>query len=144
MAKQLHVFVENKPGRLKAITDNLQKININIRAFAIQDRGDYGLMKLIVSNPEQAHLSLADMGCACALKEVLAISIPDRPGNLHRLLDALAAGDINIVDAHGFVLQPNQKGICILEIENLTQTNAEQVVRKAGFDILDDEALNNL
>jgi hypothetical protein len=144
MAKQLHVFVENKPGRLKAITDNLQKIGINIRAFAIQDRGDYGLMKLIVSNPEQAHLSLADTGCACALKDVLAISIPDRPGNLHRLLDALAAGDINIVDAHGFVLQPNQKGICILEIENLAQTNAEEMVRKAGFDILDDEALNNL
>ncbi len=144
MAKQLHVFVENKPGRLKAITDNLQKIGINIRAFAIQDRGDYGLMKLIVSNPEQAHLSLADIGCACALKEVLAISIPDKPGNLHRLLDALAAGDINIVDAHGFVLQPNQKGVCILEIENLAKTNAEEVVRKAGFDILDDDALNNL
>jgi hypothetical protein len=100
--------------------------------------------KFIVSNPEQAHLSLADMGCACALKDVLAISIPDKPGNLHRLLDVLAAGGINIVDAHGFVLQPNQKGICILEIENLAQTNAEQVVRKAGFDILDDDALNNL
>ncbi|MBU1260637.1 MAG: hypothetical protein KJ757_04615 [Planctomycetes bacterium] len=144
MAKQLHVFVENKPGRLKAITDNLQKIGINIRAFSIQDRGDYGLMKLIVSDPEQAHLSLADMGCACALKDVLAISIPDRPGNLHKLLNALAAGDINIVDAHGFVLQPDQKGICILEIENLAQTNAEEVVRKAGFDILDDDAINNL
>ncbi|PKL50046.1 MAG: hypothetical protein CVV39_01925 [Planctomycetes bacterium HGW-Planctomycetes-1] len=144
MAKQLHIFVENKPGRLKAITDNLQKIGINIRAFAIQDRGDYGLMKLIVSDPEQAHLSLADMGCACALKDVLAISIPDKPGNLHKLLDALAVGDINIVDAHGFVLEPNQKGVCILEIENLAKTNAEEVVRKAGFDILDDDALNNL
>jgi hypothetical protein len=144
MAKQLHIFVENKPGRLKAITDNLQKIGINIRAFAIQDRGDYGLMKLIVSDPQQAHLSLADMGCACALKDVLAISIPDQPGNLHRLLDALAEGGINIVDAHGFVLQPNQKGVCILEIENLAKTNAEEVVRKAGFDILDDDALNNL
>jgi hypothetical protein len=144
MAKQLHIFVENKPGRLRAITDNLQKVGINIRAFAIQDRGDYGLMKLIVSNPEQAHLSLADMGCACALKDVLAVSIPDKPGNLHRLLTALVDGSINIVDAHGFVLQPNQQGICVLEIENLAQTNAEQVVRKAGFDVLDDERLNNL
>jgi hypothetical protein len=144
MAKQLHIFVENKPGRLRAITDNLQKVGINIRAFAIQDRGDYGLMKLIVSNPEQAHLSLADMGCACALKDVLAVSIPDKPGNLHRLLTALVDGNINIVDAHGFVLQPNQQGICVLEIENLAQTNAEQVVRKAGFDVLDDDRLNNL
>lgn len=144
MAKQVHIFVENKPGRLKAITDNLQKVGINIRAFAIQDMGDYGLMKLIVSNPKQAHLALADMGCACALKDVLAISIPDRPGNLHRLLSAFVAGSINIVDAHGFVLQPNQQGICILEIENLAQTNAEQVVREAGFDVLDDDQLNNL
>jgi hypothetical protein len=144
MAKQIHIFVENKPGRLKAITDNLQKVGINIRAFAIQDRGDYGLMKLIVSNPKQAHLSLADMGCACALKDVLAVSIPDRPGNLHRLLSALVAGGINIVDAHGFVLQPNRQGVCILEIENLAQTNAEQVVREAGFDVLDDDQLNNL
>lgn len=144
MAKQLHIFVENKPGRLRAITDNLQKIGINIRAFAIQDRGDYGLMKLIVSDPEQAHLSLADMGCACALKDVLAISIPDKPGNLHRLLDVLAADGINIIDAHGFVLEPNQKGVCILEIENFAKMNAEDVVRKAGFDILDDDALNNL
>ena len=60
MAKQLHIFVENSPGRLKAITENLQKIGANIRAFAIQDRGDFGLMKLIVSDPEQAHLALAD------------------------------------------------------------------------------------
>ncbi len=144
MAKQLHIFVENKPGRLKTITESLQKIGINIRAFAIQDRGDYGLMKLIVSDPRQAHLSLADMGCACALKDVLAVSIPDRPGNLHRLLGALADGGINIIDAHGFVLQPNKQGICVIEIENLAQTNAEQVVRKAGFDVLDDDQLNNL
>jgi hypothetical protein len=144
MAKQLHIFVENKPGRLRAITDNLQKVGINIRAFAIQDRGDYGLMKLIVSNPKQAHLSLAEMGCACALKEVLAVSIPDQPGNLHKLLSVLVDNSINIVDAHGFVLQPSQKGVCVLEIENLAQTNAEQVVRKAGFDVLDDDQLNNL
>ena len=144
MAKQLHIFVENSPGRLKAITENLQKIGANIRAFAIQDRGDFGLMKLIVSDPEQAHLALADKGCACALKDVLAISVPDSCGNLHKLLSALADNKINIIDAHGFVLQPNNKGVCILEIENITQTNAESVVMDAGFDILDDQQLYNL
>lgn len=144
MAKQLHIFVENSPGRLKAITENLSKIDIDIRAFAIQDRGDFGLMKLIVNNPEKAHLSLADLGCACALKDVLAISVPDSPGNLHRLLTALAANKINIIDAHGFVLQPNKLGVCILEIENLAQTNAEKTVKDAGFEILDDEQLYSL
>jgi hypothetical protein len=144
MAKQLHIFVENRPGRLEAITENIHKVGVDIRAFAIQDRGDYGLMKLVVNKPQQAYLSLADLGCACALKDVLAISVPDSPGNLHKLLKALAENKINIIDAHGFVLQPSRKGICILEIENLAQTNAEQVVKKAGFDVLDDDQLCNL
>lgn len=144
MAKQIHIFVENRPGRLQAITDGLSKISIDIRAFAIQDRGDYGLMKLIVNKPQDAYLALADMGCACALKDVLAVSVPDSPGNLHKLLSALAENKINIIDAHGFVLQPSRTGFCILEIENLAQSNAEQVVRNAGFDVLDDARLYNL
>jgi hypothetical protein len=144
MAKQLHVFVENRPGRLEIITENLQKAGIDIKAFAIQDRTDYGLMKLLVNKPQDAYLSLADLGCACALKDVLAVSVPDKPGNLNILLRALSKNNINIIDAHGFVLQPNKTGICILEIENYIQSNAEEVVRKAGFEVLKDDELYNL
>jgi hypothetical protein len=144
MAKQLNVFVENKAGRLNAIAQNLLKSNIDIRAFAIQDRGDYGLLKLIVDKPSQAYVALADLGCACALKEVLAISIPDKPGNFHRLTAALAENGINVVDAYGFVLQPHSKGVCCLEVENLEDTNAEQVIQNAGFTILQDEEFYNL
>ncbi len=144
MAKQLHVFIENKPGRLEVITENLQKAGVDIKAFAIQDRTDYGLMKLIVDKPQDAYLSLADLGCACALKDVLAVSVPDKPGNLHTLLSALSKNKINIIDAHGFVLQPSQTGVCILEIENYAQSNADEVVRKAGFEVLDDGQFCNL
>ncbi|OQA02782.1 MAG: hypothetical protein BWY69_00855 [Planctomycetes bacterium ADurb.Bin401] len=144
MSKQLHVFVENRPGRLEVITENLRKANIDIRAFAIQDRGDFGLMKLLVDKPQDAYLSLADLGCACALKDVLAVSVPDKPGNLHNLLSALSKNGINIIDAHGFVLQPSKTGICILEIENLAQSNAQQVVEKTGFEVLDDSKIYNL
>jgi hypothetical protein len=144
MAKQLNIFVENRPGRLGAITENLLKSGINIRAFTIQDRGDYGLMKLIVDNPGNAYLALADLGCACALKDVLAISVPDKPGNLHRLTITLAENKINIIDAYGFVLQPHNTGICCLEIENLTESGAEKVVKDAGFTVLADEELYEL
>ena len=144
MAKQLNIFVENRPGRLDAITDNLLKSNINIRAFTIQDRGDYGLMKLIVSNPDNAYLALADLGCACALKDVLAVSVPDQPGNLHRLTTALARNNVNIIDAYGFVLQPKNMGICCLEIENLNESGAEEIVTNEGFTVLTDEELYNL
>jgi hypothetical protein len=144
MAKQLNVFIENRAGRLKAVAENLLNRNIDIRAFAIQDKGDYGLLKMIVDKPNQAYMALADLGCACALKEVLAISVPDKPGNFHKLTAALAENKINIVDAYGFVLQPQNTGVCCLEVENIQQENVEEIVKKAGFAILADDELYNL
>jgi hypothetical protein len=144
MAKQLTIFVENRPGRLKSIAENLHKSNIDIRAFTIQDRGDYGLLRLIVDKPSDAYLALADLGCACALKDVLAISVPDQPGNFYKLTSALAASSINVLDAYGFVLQPHQTGVCCMEIDKPQMAQAQEVVRQAGFTVLEDEELYNL
>jgi len=144
MAKQLTIFVENRPGRLKSISENLRKSQIDIRAFTIQDRGDYGLLRLIVDKPNDAYLALADLGCACALKDILAISVPDQPGNFHRLASALGEKGINILDAYGFVLQPHNTGVCCMEIDKLHMARAEEVVRAAGFRVLEDEELYGL
>lgn len=144
MAKQLTIFVENRAGRLKAISENLYKNRIDIRAFTIQDRGDYGLLRLIVDKPNDAYLALADVGCACALKDVLAVSVNDQPGNFHTLTSALAASNINITDAYGFVVQPHKTGICCMEIEQTQLAKAAEVVRQAGFAVLEDEELYGL
>lgn len=144
MAKQLTIFIENRLGRLKAITESLDKSKIDIRAFTMQDRGDYGLIKLIVDNPSKAYLALADLGLACALKDIIAVSISDKPGNLHKLTTALAEKNINIIDAYGFVLQPKNIGICCLEIEDLQNVPAKKVVEEAGFTVLEDEELYNI
>ncbi len=144
MAKQLTIFVENRPGRLGAIAKTLRENNIDIRAFTIQDRGDYGLVKFIVNNPPQAHLALANLGFACALKEIIAIAIPDKVGNFEILTSALAANNINVKDAYGFVLQPNSKGVCCLEIDETQNAMAQKVISSAGFTILKDDELYNL
>ena len=144
MAKQLTIFVENRPGRLSSIAKNLQENNIDIRAFTIQDRGDYGLVKFIVNNPSQAYLALANLGCACALKEIIAISIPDKVGNFELLTSALADNNINVKDAYGFVLQTNLKGVCCLEIDEAQSAQAQKVISSAGFTILKDDELYNL
>lgn len=124
----------------KSLIDN----NIDIRAFTIQDRGDYGLVKLIVNNPSQAYLALANLGCACALKDIIAISIPDKIGNFELLTSALAQNNINVKDAYGFVLQTNLKGVCCLEIEESKAADAQKVIQAAGFTILKDDELYNL
>jgi len=144
MAKQVTIFVENRPGRLESIAENLHHRGIDIRTFTIQDRGDYGLLRLIVDKPADAYLALADLGCACALKDVLAISVPDQPGNFHKLTAALAANDINVLDAYGFVLQPHRTGVCCMEIDKPQMAQAEEVVRQAGFAVLQDEELYGL
>jgi len=144
MAKQLTIFVENRAGRLKSISENLRKSGIDIRAFTIQDKGDYGLLRLIVDKPDEAYLALADLGCACALKDILAISVPDQPGNFHRLTSALAEHNINVIDAYGFVLQPHRTGVCCMEIEPPQLAAAEMIVKKTGFTVLADEELYGL
>ena len=144
MAKQLTIFVENRPGRLQSIAENLRTNNIDIRAFTIQDRGDYGLLRLIVDKPNDAYLAMADVGCACALKDVLAVSVPDQPGTFHKLTSALAASGINVLDAYGFVLQPHKTGICCVEVDKPQMAKAEEVVRQAGFAVLEDEELYGL
>jgi hypothetical protein len=144
MAKQLNIFVQNEPGRLKIVAEKLTHSGINIRAFTLQDRGEYGLLKLIVNDPGQAYLAMADSGCACALKDVLAVSIPDKSGNFHTLVSALADNKINIIDAYGFVVQPGSTGVCCVELAAGALPNARQVAEKAGFVILEDKELYNI
>ncbi len=140
MVRQLNIFIENKPGRLKAVTEVLLAQQVNIRAFTIQDRRDFGLMKLLVNIPQQAYLVLADKGYACALKDVVALSIKDKPGNLHKLLSLLAQHNINISDTYGFVLEPQAQGVCCLEVDNPQEL--EILLQKEGFTVLQEEQLN--
>ncbi len=144
MAKQLTIFVENRAGRLKSITESLRNSGIDIRAFTIQDRGEFGLLKLIVDKPSDAYLALADLGCACALKDILAVSVPDQPGNFHRLAATLADHGISVADAYGFVLQPHKTGVACMEMDAAQMAKARQIVTEAGFKVLEDEELYNL
>lgn len=142
MAKQLNIFVENRPGRLKSITGILMESSLNIRAFTIQDRGDFGLMKLIVDKPQQAYLALADRGFACALKDIIAVGIDDRPGNLHKLTSLMLEHQINVVDAYGFVIESNKRGICCMEVENIKNNETlKKLIEKEGFTVLEEEEL---
>jgi hypothetical protein len=141
VAKQLTIFLENRPGRIKSICDVLQVNNLNIWAFAIQDRGEFGLVKLVVDKPAQAQLVLAEQGVACALKEVLAITVPDKPGNLDRLTSTLSQKNVNIKDAYGFVSTGDKQGVCFLEVQNTDGVDVARLISESGFRVLSDEEL---
>jgi len=144
MPRQLNIFIENRPGRLKSVTEILSQGNINIIAFTIQDRGDFGVMKLLVDKPDVAHLALADKGFACVLKDILVVSIQDKPGNLNKLASLLLKHNINIIDTHGFVIEPGNRGICCIESAGAENANITKILEKEGFGVLGDKEISEL
>ena len=144
MAIQITVFLETRPGRIQTIANILKEKNLNILAFSIQDRGEFGLMKIIVDKPEQARLALSERGMACAAKPVFAITAADRPGNLETLTTALAKKNINIKDAYGFVSPADKQGICYLEVENPQGADLGRLLAEYGFTLIADKDLYDL
>ena len=140
MAKQVTVFVDNKPGRLEKVTNTLLKENINIRALTIVDRGDYGLIKLFVNNPECANLALSEAGFATALNEVLPIVLEDTPGKLHELIKLLSEHAINITNAFGFA----KEAIFCIEAKDDDIKKITKLAHDHGFTLLSTEELYEL
>lgn len=142
MAEQVSVFIENKPGRLNAITRILAECRIDIRAMTIADHRDYGVAKLLVSDSRAAQRALVGEGFAAALKPILAVAIEDRPGGLHDLLEILAEHQINVRDAYGFVGEPHRRAVWCMEVADPAE--AARLVAARGFRVLDDDALYRL
>ena len=139
MAEQLSVFVDNRPGRLNAITGVLRDHGINIRAMTIADHRDYGVAKLLVNDPRLAQRVLMEQGFAAALKPVLALVIADQPGGLHELLEILAARQINVLDAYGFVVTPGQRAVWCMEVDDPAE--ATRLLPTHGLHLLADSEL---
>jgi len=93
---QLTVFLENRSGRLAEVTDLLGRNGINIRGFSTTEAAEYGIVRLIVADPERARELLQGAGFTTHLSHVICVSVPDEPGGLARVLDELAAQDISV------------------------------------------------
>lgn len=137
MPKELSVFVDNRPGRLRSVAQVLSDSKINVRTMTLQDRGQYGLMKLIVDKPEKASLALKDNGFACAVKEILAIELKDKAGSFLKLADTLTSNKINVEDAYGFVIESNKRAVFCVEVKDIKKLKS--LLKKAGFSVVEEE-----
>jgi hypothetical protein len=140
IAQQLSIFAENKPGKLAAVTAVLAKEKINIRATVISTSDTFGVISLIVDDPERAQAALTRAGMMVRLRDVLAVLIDDRPGGLDRLTQLLFREGININNAYGFVLESREKAVFVLDVDQIEK--AVKLIEKNGFKTLDVEALS--
>ena len=93
---QLTVFLENRSGRLAETADLLGRENINIRGFSTTEAAEYGIVRLIVDDPEHARAALHAAGFTTHMTHVICVKVPDAPGGLAKALDELAAAGVSI------------------------------------------------
>ena len=140
---QLSIFIENRHGRLSEITGFLADAKINIHALSLADTTDYGIMRLIVSDPESAKASMKLNGLMVKTTEVIAISLTHEAGSLAKVLRKMAALGISIEYLYAFTSRsPEHDAIVILRLEN--QDEAIKKLDGSGIEILGAELLSQL
>lgn len=117
LVKQISIFLENKSGRLAEVTKILGENNIDISALSIADTTDFGILRLIVNQPEKAEAILKDNGFTVSCTSVIAIAVVDEPGGLAAALDVLDKEAIGIEYMYAFVGKTTSEALVILRVE---------------------------
>jgi hypothetical protein len=140
--KQISVFLENKAGRLADVTRVLGSNKIDISALSIADTTHFGILRLIVSDPDTAETILRDAGFTVNSSPVLAIAIEDTAGSLSTALDALNEKQIGVDYIYAFVGKTQTKALVIFRVEDIPA--ATEVLTAAGITVLKDEEVYSL
>ena len=94
--QQLSVFIENKAGRVSEVSDVLGAAGVNIRGFSVSDTADYGIVRLVVDDPDKGREALQAAGFTVKTSEVVCIDLPDHPGGLAGILKVVSEAGVNI------------------------------------------------
>ena len=133
--KQISVFLENRPGSLYAVLAKLREWNINLRALALADTAEFGVLRFIVENPETTAEKLKQEGFTATLTEVLAAGVEDRPGGLCAVVEVLANEGISIEYLYAFVSPHGDKAYVVFRVEDLER--AQKILEKHGIPTLE-------
>jgi hypothetical protein len=137
---QLSVFIENKSGTLVKVLKLLKQENIQLIASTIADTADYGICRIICSEPERAYSVLKEAGVAVSLCEVFAVELDDRPGKAADAIEIFAGEGISIAYLYSFLL--NGKGVLIFRTDNAEK--AAEIVAANDLKIIREKDLSKL
>lgn len=133
MIEQVSVFLENKSGRLAELARTLGDAGIDMHALVVADTSDFGVVRIVCDNPARAKALLEEKGFSASVTRVLAVEIPDRPGGLADLLEALDAGGFNVEYAYAFEEPGTESAVDVLRVDD---SAAEGALEAAGFRVL--------
>ena len=137
---QLSVYIENKSGALVSVLRLLKQEKIQLIASTIADTVDYGIFRIICSQPEKAYNVLKDAGVAVSLCEVFAVELDDRPGMAADAIELFASEGISLAYLYSFLL--NGKGVLIFRTDNAAK--AAEVITAHGLNVIKEKDLSRL
>jgi hypothetical protein len=140
--KQISIFLENKKGRMAEVTRTLSKEKLNIRALSLADTADFGVLRIIVDNPERCLAVLKSGGFVAQVTEVIAVEVEDKPGGLARILEVLDADNVNVEYMYAYVEKSKENAIVICKIDD--RERALSVLKKNGIPTISAEVLKTL
>jgi hypothetical protein len=132
---QVSVFLENRSGGLVDVIDVLAKNAIDIKELSLADMADFGILRLIVDDPEATRQALKAAGFTADKTRVVAVEVPDRPGGLGETLHALRRSGINIEYLYSAARRNGDRAIIIFRFDEVGR--ALDALRGAGITVLD-------
>jgi hypothetical protein len=138
MIDQVSVFLENSTGRLAELTRALGDAGIDMHALMVADTESFGVVRIICDTPRAARDILERLDFSVTLTPVIAVEVPDRPGGLADVLEALGRADKNVEYAYCFVKPLGDAAVDVLKVDGVS---AVDTLLAAGFRVLPPEAV---
>jgi hypothetical protein len=120
LIQQLSVFLENRKGRFTEIAKILGEADINMTAFTVAENSDFGILRIIVSDPEKARQVLKERLYAVSVTEVVCVHCPNKPGALATIMSIIT--DANIFVEYMYAFSSNDKALVIIRPDDLKKT----------------------
>lgn len=129
--QQLSVFLENREGRLDEVLKVLAENEVNIVALSLADTSDYGMLRMIVSEPQKGRMALKEEGITAMLTEVVALRVPHATGSLSKAMHLIVAGNVNVEYMYAFA----NGGDAAAVLKSDDPDKVVEILKGNGFDV---------
>jgi hypothetical protein len=129
--QQLSVFLENREGRLDDVLKVLARNDVNIVALSLADTSDYGMLRMIVSDPHKGRAALKEAGITAMLTDVVALRVPHATGSLSNAMHQIVEGEVNVEYMYAFANGPDAAAV----LKSDDAARVIDILKGSGFDV---------
>lgn len=134
MIEQLSIFAPNTKGSMVSLTKLISDAGIDIYNVVTNDSAEFGIVRMLVTEPELACELLTTNGYMCKLNKVIGVEIPDDVGSLSKLLQAITDSNINIDYLYVSYSRDSKTPLAVLHAPGYTEVEA--ALESRGYKIV--------